>query len=69
LKSLLQYWDFHNFREVIAKAILPCQNSGYDQKHHFVEVTEMVQIGTGAKMAILDYPNILPALAQPGFAV
>lgn len=55
LKSILQYSDFRNFREVISKAIISCQNSGYDQKQHFVEVTEMVQIGTGAKRAIRDY--------------
>ena len=40
--------DYRNFLKVIEKAKQACFNSGYEIFDHFVEINEMVQIGSGA---------------------
>ena len=37
---------------VVEKAKLACSNSGYDLEDHFGNVTEMVEIGSGAERNI-----------------
>lgn len=54
LAHLLKYSDFRNFLLVVEKAQIACQNSGMEVKNHFVDVTEMVVIGSGAKRTIED---------------
>ena len=44
----LGYGDYRNFESVIEKAKLSCFNSGQRLEDHFVDVTEMVEIGKGA---------------------
>ena len=55
LSKALEYKDFRNFELTIFKAMETCKNSGYDTSNHFGEVTEMVQIGSGAKRGFPSY--------------
>jgi DNA-damage-inducible protein D len=50
--QVLQYNDYRNFEQVIQKARAACFNSGQRLEDHFVEVTEVVEIGSGAKRAL-----------------
>ena len=45
---VLGYADYRNFEKVIDKAKIACFNSGQRLEDHFVDVNEMVQIGSGA---------------------
>ncbi|MFQ3227050.1 MAG: DNA-damage-inducible protein D [Porticoccaceae bacterium] len=49
LAKILDYAEFRNFLPVIEKAKQACQNSDQAVSDHFVEVHEMVKIGSGAK--------------------
>lgn len=44
----LGYTDYRNFDQVVLKARTACFNSGQRIEDHFVDVTEMVEIGSGA---------------------
>lgn len=55
LSKALEYKDFRNFELTIFKAMDTCKNSGYEISDHFGEVTEMVQIGSGAKRGFPGY--------------
>ena len=46
---VLGYNDYRNFEAVIAKAKTACFNSGQRMEDHFVDITEMVGIGSGAQ--------------------
>jgi len=46
---VLGYADYRNFQSVIESARTACFNSGQRLEDHFVEVTEMVGIGSGAQ--------------------
>lgn len=50
--QVLGYGDYRNFEGVIEKAKLACFNSGYRIEDHFVNITEMVAIGSGAERPI-----------------
>jgi len=45
--AVLNYGDYRNFDAVIEKAKLACFNSGQRVEDHFVDVTEMIEIGKG----------------------
>ena len=47
LAKVLEYSDFRNFLKVIDKAKEACVNSGLEVADHLVEVTEVVQGGSG----------------------
>ena len=47
LSKLLGYADFRNFLKVIEKAKKACLNSNYEVSDHLVEVTEVVEGGSG----------------------
>ncbi|MCS6243837.1 MAG: DNA damage-inducible protein D [Opitutus sp.] len=47
--KVLGYADYRNFLSVIEAARTACFNSGQRVDDHFVEVTEMVEIGSGAQ--------------------
>ena len=49
---VLDYADYRNFETVIEKARTACFNSGQRVDDHFVEITEMVEIGSGAQRAV-----------------
>ena len=55
LARVLEYTDFRNFVGVIAKAREACANSGHTVSDHFVDITEMVGIGSGAQRPIEDW--------------
>ena len=45
LSRVLEYSDFRNFLKVIADARVACTQSGHPDTDHFVEFTDMVEIG------------------------
>ena len=45
--EILGYSDYRNFEEVIQKARTACFNSGQRLDDHFVDVTDMIEIGKG----------------------
>jgi len=47
--EILAYADWDNFLHVVDKAKVACDNSGRFSSKHFLEITEMVSIGSGAK--------------------
>jgi DNA-damage-inducible protein D len=49
LAKILEYAEFRNFLPVIDKAKKACANSGQNIDDHFVEMHEMVDIGSGAQ--------------------
>ena len=59
LAKTLEYSDFRNFITVINKARQACTNSGRPVPDHFVDITEMVGIGSGAWRPIEDWANQL----------
>lgn len=50
--KILGYTDYRNFDLVIEKARLASFNSGQRVEEHFVDITEMVGIGSGARRPI-----------------
>ncbi|MFH1023327.1 MAG: DNA damage-inducible protein D [Planctomycetota bacterium] len=50
--EVLGYGDYRNFEGVIAKAKMACFNSGHRLEDHFVDVTDMVAIGSGAERPV-----------------
>ena len=49
---VLGYNDYRNFEAVIQKARTACFNSGQRVDDHFVDITEMVEIGSGAQRPV-----------------
>lgn len=54
LARVLDYSDYRNFLTVISKAKNACKNSGQEPLDHFVDVTNMVQIGSEAERKLDD---------------
>lgn len=52
LGRTLEYTDFRNFLNVIEKAKEACRNSNQDIHNHFVDINEMVSIGSGAERTL-----------------
>ena len=50
--QVLGYTDYRNFEAVIEKARTACFNSGQRVEDHFVEITEMIEIGKGGQRAV-----------------
>ena len=50
--QVLGYSDYRNFEQVVQKARSACFNSGQRIEDHFVEITEMIQIGKGGQRAV-----------------
>jgi len=55
LSRILEYAEFRNFLPVIKKAKKACELSGQPLSDHFVEMHEMVDIGSGAKRKMASY--------------
>src|SRR5437899_11125232 len=55
LAKVLEYSDFRNFITVINKARQACINSSRAIADHFVDITEMVGIGSGAWRPVEDW--------------
>ncbi|MFN0075689.1 MAG: DNA damage-inducible protein D [Prosthecobacter sp.] len=50
--GVLGYHDYRNFEAVVQKARTACFNSGQRVEDHFVEITEMIEIGKGGHRAV-----------------
>lgn len=50
--GILGYGDYRNFEGVIEKAKLACFNSGHRLEDHFVDVTDMIEIGKGGQRPV-----------------
>ncbi len=46
---ILGYSDYRNFEAVVEKARTACFNSGQRVDDHFVEITDMIEVGKGAQ--------------------
>lgn len=55
LGKILDYAEYRNFLPVIEKAKKACANSGQTIENHFVEMHEMVSIGSGAERQMESY--------------
>ena len=54
LAKALEYSEYRNFLNVIEKAKEACNNSRHDIQDHFVEITDMIEIGKGGKRKVDD---------------
>ena len=54
LARILGYTDYRNFLRVVDKARLAWANSGHAPVDHFVDVTDMIQVGKGARRKVAD---------------
>ena len=52
LWKILEYNEYRNFLPVIEKAKIACTNSGQIIEDHFVDINEMVTIGSGAERPV-----------------
>ena len=52
--EVLGYSDYRNFEQVIKKAKTACFNSGHRIEDHFVDVTEMIEIGKGGQRTVFS---------------
>ena len=52
LWKILEYNEYRNFLPVVEKAKAACVNSGHRIEDHFVDIHEMVSIGSGAERAV-----------------
>ncbi|RPI58425.1 MAG: DNA damage-inducible protein D [Planctomycetaceae bacterium] len=50
--GILGYGDYRNFEGVIEKAKIACFNSGNRLEDHFVDITEMIEIGKGGQRPV-----------------
>nr|WP_281372369.1 DNA damage-inducible protein D [Granulicella arctica] len=55
LQKLLGYAEYRNFSSAITKAMEACRLSGQVVENHFVDVNEMVEIGSGAGREITNF--------------
>lgn len=54
LMEVLEYTNWRNFKGVLLKAQIACENSGHDPTDHFVGAIKMVAIGSDAKREVED---------------
>lgn len=54
LMFALEYTNWRNFKAVLLKAQIACENSGHDPTDHFVGAIKMVAIGSDAKREVED---------------
>jgi DNA-damage-inducible protein D len=54
LAEILGYRDYRNFLAAVLKAKEASANSGQKKEDHFVDITEMVDIGSGARREVQD---------------
>lgn len=55
LAKILGYAEYRNFLPVIERAKIACENSGQPLQDHFVDMHEMVSIGSGAEREMESY--------------
>ncbi|KAA6338789.1 hypothetical protein EZS27_013240 [termite gut metagenome] len=52
LAKVLEYTDYRNFTSVVEKAKIACKNSSQRAEYHFVDFTDMIEIGKGGKRQV-----------------
>jgi DNA-damage-inducible protein D len=52
LAKLLEYTEYRNFLHIVSKAKHACEAVGQPVENHFVEITEMVSIGSDARREV-----------------
>ena len=55
LAPALEHAKWENFSKTIDRALMACQNSGFNVSDHFPEVRKMVGIGSKIKRQVNDY--------------
>ena len=55
LMPILQYSKWENFKKVIEKAMIACENSGISTVEHFTDVNKTIKMPKGAEKTIIDY--------------
>ena len=55
LAKLLEYAQWRNFENAISKAKESCKNNEYEVEDHFADVSNMVELGSGATREVDDY--------------
>ena len=55
IQPLLGYTDWRNFDEVVQRAIVACASGHGQPAHHFVQFTEMVEVGSTAQRERADW--------------
>ena len=55
LQRVLEYSDYRNFELTVFKAMEACKTAGGQIEDHFGDVTEMVEIGSGAHRELKSY--------------
>lgn len=55
LMFLIDYSNWQNFEKVVEKAKIACKKSNQTVKHHFIDASNMVIVGSGAKRKLRDY--------------
>lgn len=50
--QVLGYADYRNFEQVVQKARTACFNSAHRIEDHFVEITELIEVGKGAQRPV-----------------
>jgi DNA-damage-inducible protein D len=55
LQEVLGYQTWRSFEQVIQKGVTACEQSGYEPKDHFAEISKMIPIGKGAERVVSDY--------------
>ncbi len=54
LQSILGYKEWRNFEKVLEKAQETCKNAEISLTDHFVEISKMVELGSGSKREVKD---------------
>jgi DNA-damage-inducible protein D len=54
LMPILEYASWQKFRNVLLKAQIACENSGYNPGDHFIQAVKMVNLGSDAKREVED---------------
>lgn len=54
LAEILEYTKWGNFKRVVAKAKISCENSDFNILDHFADVGKMVTLGSGSQRSIDD---------------
>ena len=55
MQKVLEYKEWRNFKIVIDKAIIACENSNFNASDHFVESNKMIELGKTVKRKIIEY--------------
>ena len=63
LMPILEYTKWQNFKTVLLKAQIACENSGNDPADHFTDASKMVAIGSDAKREVEDMLTFLQPLS------